>query len=176
MPPLQVGDKFPDGVQFEYAPPLISPPARSHTAVLTTSSTFDASKEFKGKKVVIVSVPGAFTPGCQANHIPPILANLETFIQKGVDLVAVIGFNDAWVMSAWGKVNGVKGDSKILFLSDTKSFFSKNHGWDAGMGERNGRWAMIVDKDGTVTAATFISKTMLTFPRVSGADAILSKL
>ncbi|KAF2773670.1 Redoxin [Teratosphaeria nubilosa] len=136
--------------------------------------TFDASKEFKGKKVVIVSVPGAFTPGCQANHIPPILANLDAFIQKGVDLVAVIGFNDAWVMSAWGKVNGVKGDSKIFFLSDTKSFFSKNHGWDAGMGERNGRWAMIADKDGTVTYAANEDS-----PRnvsVSGADAILSKL
>jgi hypothetical protein len=50
-------------------------------------------------------------------------------------------------------VNGVKSDSKILFMSDTKSFFSKNHGWDAGMGDRNGRWAMIIEKDGTVSAA-----------------------
>lgn len=52
-----------------------------------------------------------------------------------------------------GKVNGVKSDSKILFMSDTKSFFSKNHGWDAGMGDRNGRWAMIIEQDGTVSAA-----------------------
>lgn len=50
-------------------------------------------------------------------------------------------------------MNGVKPDSKIHFMSDTKSFFSKNHGWDAGMGDRNGRWAMIIEKDGTVSAA-----------------------
>lgn len=50
-------------------------------------------------------------------------------------------------------MNGVKPHSKIHFMSDTKSFFSKNHGWDAGMGDRNGRWAMIVEKDGTVSAA-----------------------
>lgn len=115
--------------------------------------TYDASKEFKGKKVVLVSVPGAFTPGCQAFHVPPYLSNIEKLTEKGVDLVVVIGFNDAWVMSAWGKVNGVKGDSKVQFMSDTKSFFSKNHGWDAGMGDRNGRWAMIIEKDGTVSYA-----------------------
>lgn len=114
---------------------------------------YDASKEFAGKKVVIVSVPGAFTPGCQAFHIPPYLQNLDKLQSQGVDLVVVIASNDAWVMSAWGKVNGVKGDSKILFMSDTKTFFSKAHGWEAGMGDRNGRWAMIVEKDGTVSYA-----------------------
>jgi len=114
---------------------------------------YDAGKEFKGKKVVIVSVPGAFTPGCQAFHIPPYLQNLDKLQSQGVDLVVVIASNDAWVMSAWGKVNGVKGDSKILFMSDTKTFFSKAHGWEAGMGDRNGRWAMIVEKDGTVSYA-----------------------
>lgn len=59
-------------------------------------------------------------------------------------------------------------------MSDTKSFFSKNHGWDAGMGDRNGRWAMIIEKDGTVSAAD-VEKS----PRevtVSGAAAVLSKL
>lgn len=71
---------------------------------------------------------------------------------KGVDIVAVIASNDAWVMNAWGKVNKVTGDD-ILFLSDTKSFFSKNHAWQAGMGDRNGRWAMVIDKDGTIQYA-----------------------
>jgi len=56
-------------------------------------------------------------------------------------------------MSAWGKVNGVKEGSKVMFMSDTKSFFSKNHGWAAGMGDRNGRWAMIIEKDGKVSYA-----------------------
>ena len=114
---------------------------------------FDASKEFSGKKIVLVSVPGAFTPGCQAFHIPPYLQNLDKLQSQGVDIVVVIASNDAWVMSAWGKVNGVKGDSKILFMSDTKTYFSKAHGWEAGMGDRNGRWAMIVEKDGTVSYA-----------------------
>jgi len=114
---------------------------------------YNASKEFSGKKVVLVSVPGAFTPGCQAFHIPPYLQNIEKLAGKGVDLVVVIASNDAWVMSAWGKVNGVKGDAKTLFMSDTKTFFSKEYGWAAGMGDRNGRWAMIIEKDGSVSYA-----------------------
>jgi alkyl hydroperoxide reductase 1 len=114
---------------------------------------YDASKEFANKKVVLVSVPGAFTPGCQAFHIPPYLQNAEKIAGKGVDLTVIIASNDSWVMSAWGKVNGVKGDSKTLFMSDTKTFFSKEHGWQAGMGDRNGRWAMIVEKDGTISYA-----------------------
>ena len=113
---------------------------------------YDASKEWADKKVVLVSVPGAFTPGCQARHLPPYINNLDEILQKGVDLVAVIAFNDAWVMSAWGKVNGVKDSEKILFLSDTKSKLSQQIGWMAGMGERNGRWAMIIDH-GTISYA-----------------------
>ncbi|KAI7660689.1 hypothetical protein KC318_g9923 [Hortaea werneckii] len=135
---------------------------------------FKASEEFKGKKVVIVSVPGAFTPGCQAFHVPPYIENLNKIADKGVDMVVVIASNDAFVMSAWGKVNGVKPDSKLKFMSDSESFFSKNHGWDAGMGDRNGRWAMIIEKDGTVSYAENESN-----PRqvtVSGAEAVLSKL
>ena len=114
---------------------------------------FDASSEFKDKKIVLVSVPGAFTPGCQARHIPPYLENLNKIVEKGVDLVVVIAYNDSWVMSAWGKVNGVTGDSKIKFMSDTKTQLSKANGWMAGMGERTGRWAMIIEKDGTISYA-----------------------
>ncbi len=57
---------------------------------------------------MLVSVPGAFTPGCQARHLPPYVGNLTQILEKGVDLVAVIASNDSFVMSAWGKVNGVK--------------------------------------------------------------------
>lgn len=113
---------------------------------------YDASKEWADKKVVLVSVPGAFTPGCQARHLPPYINNLDEILKKGVDLVAVIAFNDAWVMSAWGKVNGIKDSEKILFLSDTKSKLSQQIGWMAGMGDRNGRWAMIIDH-GTISYA-----------------------
>lgn len=105
--------------------------------------------------------------------MPPYIEKLNDFKGRGVDVVAVIASNDSWVMNAWGKVNGVKGDD-ILFLSDTKTFFSKNYGWPAGMGDRNGRWAMIFDKDGKVIYAE--NEKSPGEVSVSGADAVLAKL
>jgi alkyl hydroperoxide reductase 1 len=64
---------------------------------------------------------GAFTPGCSAKHLPPYIENLKAIKDKGVDVVAVVAFNDAWVMSAWGKANGVKGDD-IVGYPTWKSF------------------------------------------------------
>jgi alkyl hydroperoxide reductase 1 len=74
---------------------------------------YDANKEWKGKKVVLFSVPGAFTPGCQARHLPPYIEKIGELKSKGVDIVACIASNDSWVMNAWGKVNGVKGDDIV---------------------------------------------------------------
>ncbi|KAK5174901.1 uncharacterized protein LTR77_000037 [Saxophila tyrrhenica] len=166
---ISVGDKFPEGVKFEWAPIDTGDPTSC-----SMPQDYDASKEWKGKRVVLVSVPGAFTPGCQARHLPPYVSNIDKILQKNVDLVAVIASNDGWVMSAWGKVNGVNNSEKILFLSDTKTQYAKQIGWMAGMGERNGRWAMIIEKDGTISYAEQEKD-----PRqvtVSGADAILAKL
>ncbi len=59
------------------------------------------------------SIIGAFTPGCSARHLPGYIDNLSKIKSKGVDIVAVIAFNDAWVMSAWGKANGIKGDDIV---------------------------------------------------------------
>lgn len=56
---------------------------------------------------------GAFTPGCSVQHLPGYIKNLSKIKSKGVDIVAVIAFNDAWVMSAWGKANGIKGDDIV---------------------------------------------------------------
>jgi alkyl hydroperoxide reductase 1 len=56
---------------------------------------------------------GAFTPGCSVKHLPGYIENLDKIKAKGVDVVAVIAFNDAWVMSAWGKANGIKGDDMV---------------------------------------------------------------
>jgi alkyl hydroperoxide reductase 1 len=72
-----------------------------------------SSIEWANKKVVVVAVPGAFTPTCSVNHIPPYLEKLSEIKSKGVDVIAVIAFNDAWVMSAWGKANGIKDDSIV---------------------------------------------------------------
>lgn len=62
---------------------------------------YDASKEFAGKKVVLVSVPGAFTPSCSSWHIPPFIARIDELTAKGVDFVVVIASNDSWVMNAY---------------------------------------------------------------------------
>ncbi|KAI9663265.1 MAG: hypothetical protein M1821_008313 [Bathelium mastoideum] len=167
--PLQAGDKFPSDVVFEWAPITDPDPT-----ACGRPQSYDASKEFAGKKVVLVSVPGAFTPGCQAYHLPPYISKLDDLKAKGIDLVVVIASNDAWVMSAWGKVNGVKGESPIYFMSDTKTFFSKNYGWAAGMGERNGRWVMIVGKDGTISYSDHEQNPSQV--TVTGADAVIAKL
>lgn len=74
---------------------------------------YNASKEWADKKVVLFAVPGAFTPGCSVKHLPPYIDNLEAIKGKGVDIVAVVAFNDAWVMSAWSKANGVKNDDIV---------------------------------------------------------------
>ncbi|KAK4991359.1 hypothetical protein LTR66_006570 [Elasticomyces elasticus] len=168
MSPLKAGDKFPDGVKFEWAPITNSDPT-----ACGMPQEYDASKEFKNKRVVLVSVPGAFTPGCQANHLPPYLKDVDKIKSKNVDILAFIASNDCWVMNAWGKVNGVKGDD-ILFMSDTKTMFSQKYGWAAGMGDRNGRWAMIIEKDGTISYAE--NEKSMRDVDVSGADAVLSRL
>lgn len=71
---------------------------------------------WKGKKVVIFGVPGAFTPTCHANHLPPYATHSEDFKSKGVDQIAVIATNDLFVMSAW--VRSQKAGSKIAAISD----------------------------------------------------------
>lgn len=74
---------------------------------------FKASKEFADKKVVLFAVPGAFTPGCSVRHLPGYIEYLNDIKGKGVDLVIVIAMNDAFVMSAWGKANGIKNDDIV---------------------------------------------------------------
>jgi alkyl hydroperoxide reductase 1 len=72
-----------------------------------------ASAEWADKKVVVFAVPGAFTPSCSAKHLPGFIEKLPALKSKGVDIIACIAYNDAWVMSAWGKANGIKDDSIV---------------------------------------------------------------
>ena len=132
--------------------------------------TYDASKEWADKKVVLFAVPGAFTPGCSARHLPGFIENLQKIKAKGVDVVATIAFNDAWVMNAWSKANGVKNDD-ILFLSDVSTEFSQKLGWT--MGERTGRYALILENGKIVYAEKEESPKEVT---VSGAEAVLARL
>jgi peroxiredoxin len=107
---------------------------------------------FKGKKVVLFAVPGAFTPTCHKNHLPGFLTSADAFKAKGVDTIAVTGVNDQFVMDAWKKSTGAEG--KIEFLADGNGDFAKavDLTVDAsgnGLGLRSKRYAMLVE-DGVV--------------------------
>jgi peroxiredoxin len=107
---------------------------------------------FSGKKVVLFALPGAFTPTCSAKHLPGFVASAGDLKSKGVDTIACLSVNDAFVMEAWGRDQNV-GDN-VLMLADGNGDFSKAIGLDLdasgfGMGLRSQRYAMIVD-DGVV--------------------------
>src|SRR6185437_444277 len=78
---------------------------------------------FKGKKVVLFAVPGAFTPTCSAKHLPGFVQNSDAIKAKGVDTIACLAVNDAFVMGAWGKQQGT--DGKVTMLADGNGTFTK---------------------------------------------------
>ena len=108
---------------------------------------------FKGKKVVVFAVPGAFTPTCSAKHLPGFVKNAEAIKGKGVDEIACVAVNDAFVMDAWGKDQ--KAEGKVTMLADGSAKFAKALGLDLdlidrGLGTRSQRYAMVVE-NGKVT-------------------------
>ncbi|MEZ7879652.1 MAG: peroxiredoxin [Rhodospirillales bacterium] len=103
---------------------------------------------FNGKKVILFGLPGAFTPTCSAKHVPGYVQHADAIKAKGVDTIACISVNDAFVMGAWGKDQNV-GD-KVIMLADGSAEFTKAAGLeldlvDRGMGVRCQRFSMIVD-------------------------------
>ena len=110
------------------------------------------SEIFKGRRVVLFAVPGAFTPTCQNNHLPGYLKFRDQFLAKGIDEIAVVSVNDVHVMKAWAKANDAM--DKIAFLADGSAEFTKAVGLvlDAtagGLGIRSLRYSMLVE-DGVV--------------------------
>ena len=106
---------------------------------------------FGGKKVVLFALPGAFTPTCSAAHLPGFVAMSDKIKAKGVDTIACLSVNDAFVMGAWGKEQNA---DDILMLADGAADFTKAVGMELdltarGLGLRSQRYAMIVD-DGVV--------------------------
>ena len=104
-------------------------------------------------KVVLVGVPGAFTPTCSDHHLPGFVLRSEELTAKGVDTIACIATNDAFVMGAWGRASGA--DGKVLMLADGNSQFTTEMGLPfdlsmLGLGTRSRRYAAIIE-DGTVT-------------------------
>lgn len=132
---------------------------------------------FKGKKVVLFAVPGAFTPTCHKNHLPGFVKNAAAIKAKGVDTIAVTGVNDVFVMDAWKNATGA--DGKIdLFLADGSANFAKAIGLTAdlterGLGVRSQRYAMVVE-DGVVK--TLNVEDAPGKADISGADNLLKSL
>lgn len=112
MPPLAPGSPFPPSVSFTY----ILPSGSLDLTACGLPQKYDASAEFSSKKAVLVAVPGAFTPTCQAQHVQSYLDKLADLKAAGVDQVVFIASNDAFVMAAWGKANGVQDESIVSFF------------------------------------------------------------
>ena len=137
--------------------------------------TLSSDDLFKGKKVVLFALPGAFTPTCSAQHLPGFIKHAEDLRKKGVDSIACLSVNDAFVMDAWGKDRGA-GD-KVMMLADGNADFSKAVGltMDAtgyGMGLRANRYAMVVE-DGVVKKLNVEAPGAF---EVSSAESILKAL
>ena len=144
--------------------------------------TADGPKEistddiFKGKKVVLFSVPGAFTPTCSAKHLPGFVQQAGALKAKGVDTIACLAVNDAFVMGAWGKAQGT--DGKVMMLADGNATFTKELGLEMdgsgfGLGTRSKRYAMVV-QDGVVK--TLNVEDAPGKAEISGADNLMKSL
>jgi glutaredoxin/glutathione-dependent peroxiredoxin len=159
---IKIGDRLPDA-----------------TFRLITSDgprPVSAGEFFKGKKVVLFGLPGAFTPTCHKNHLPGFVANHEAIKAKGVDLIAMTSVNDPFVLSAWAKASGSEG--KIEFLADGNADFAKAAGLDFdasanGLGLRSKRYSMLVE-DGVVKALNVEDSPGKA--DLSGAERLLAQL
>ena len=135
---IAIGDPLPDATFRVLGPDGIQS--------MTTSDVFG------GKKVVLLAVPGAFTPTCHLKHLPGFIERADEFKKNGVDTVVCIAVNDPFVLGAWEEKSGGKG--KVLFLSDGNAEFTKKAGMDfdgsgIGLGTRSKRYAALVE-DGVV--------------------------
>lgn len=158
---LNAGDRLPD---TKFSTPTEDGP-----------KPVNGSEVFAGKTVVLFAVPGAFTPTCSARHLPGYKDQVEALKAKGVDVVACTSVNDAFVMKAWAKDQGI-GD-EILMLGDGNGDFAKAlgltmDGSQFGMGTRSQRYALVA-KDGVV------EKLFVEAPgefKVSAAEYVLENI
>ena len=158
---IQAGEKMPSGT----------------FGIMTDSGPGAISTDdlFSGKKVVLVSVPGAFTPTCSMNHLPGFVDHAEAILGKGVDTIACTAVNDVFVMDAWGKDRGV-GDN-VMMLADGNGDYAKALGLEMdgtafGLGIRGQRFAIVVD-DGVATHVAVEAPSEF---EVSKAESILNAL
>jgi peroxiredoxin len=159
---ISVGERMPKAGLFE--------PGEGGPAKLSSDDLF------KGRKIVLVGMPGAFTPTCHQRHLPGFIENRDAILAKGVDEIVVLSTNDTHVLRAWAETSGAKG--KVRFVSDgnleliTQAGLSFD-GSGTGMGTRARRFAMIVE-DGVVTMVAVEETNGQT--AVSSAAQIMEKL
>lgn len=158
---IKAGEKMPTGV----------------FSVMTESGPGAISTDelFAGKKVVLVSVPGAFTPTCSMNHLPGFVDHAGEMHKLGVDTIACMAVNDVFVMNAWGKDRKV-GD-KVVMLADGNGEYTRKIGLEMdgtkfGLGQRGQRFAIIVD-DGVASHVAVEPPGKF---EVSKADSVLEVL
>jgi peroxiredoxin len=158
---IKAGDTMPSGV--------LTHMTKDGPQKITTAQLFG------GKKVVLFSVPGAFTPTCDAKHLPGFVQHAAEFKAKGIDTIACLAVNDVFVMNAWGKASNV-GD-RILMLADGNAEYTKALGLELdatgfGMGTRGQRFAIVADNG-------VAKKVFVEAPgefKVSSAEHVLSQL
>lgn len=160
---ISIGDRIPDATLTTMTPEGPKP-------VSTTEL-------FGGKTVALFAVPGAFTPTCSARHLPGYKDHRADLGAKGVDTVACVAVNDAFVMGAWAEANGLNGTDDIVMLADGNGDFTRKLGLglDAsgfGMGERSQRYSMLV-KDGVVEQLNIEQGGEF---KVSSAEHLLAQL
>ncbi|WP_407528643.1 peroxiredoxin [Methylobacterium oryzisoli] len=158
---IQVGDHLPQAT-FRVMTP-------DGPAAKTTDDVF------KGRRVVLVAVPGAFTPTCHRNHLPGYVSKRQEILGRGIDAIAVTAVNDVFVLDAWSKQTDAEG---IEFLADGNGDFAKALGLDMdgtgfGLGVRSKRYAMLVE-DGVVRALNVEDSPSKA--EVSSAEALLKSL
>jgi len=161
---ISVGDKLPEAT-FSYI---------DKEDNLLTITVSDLTR---GKKVVLLAVPGAFTPTCSQKHLPGFVQRADELKSKGIDTIACISVNDAFVMKAWG--DNLNVDDNVLLLADGNGYFTKAMGValdlsdkPAGLGVRSKRYALVAE-DGIVKILKLEEGGAFT---VSGADEILESL
>jgi peroxiredoxin len=165
---IKVGDKLPSGTLQEYYEVATGACAIGPNPVST-------DELFKGKKVVLFGLPGAFTPTCSAKHVPSFVQHFDELKAKGVDTIACMSVNDAFVMGAWARDQHT--DGKVRMLADGSAEYTKALGLvldltPRGMGVRCQRFSLLAD-NGVVKALNIEAPGKF---EVSGAETMLKQL
>ena len=158
---IKVGDKLPSAILMEM---------KGGTPQPVKTDDF-----FGGKKVAVFALPGAFTPTCSAKHLPGFIQHADAIKAKGIDAIACISVNDAFVMGAWGDQQGA--GEKVVMLADGNGDFTRALGLEMdaskfGMGKRSQRFSFVAD-NGVVTQLNVEEPGAFA---VSSADHMLKQL